>query len=573
VGLQQKRSDPPGTPRAWRGTGAAIVLGAAVWVAAVFTTSTVVLAADWLNGAEQSVADLQAGYRAEASPGASAAELQTMAPFLTVTAPVTVESGTVTVGRSGVVTVHAGTVTAQSLARTRAYQGVNHQIPGVDLGAGWLGVGDDPITIVNSCVGDAGQVPTCDGTSGEYVASGQVVPVGDVILNADPAGRTIHLRVADVPQEPLIVPQVIVWFALSMPLWLVLVGLVTAWNYGRFRRLARAAIEKLAAAEITEPLDRVQRAKKARFTAAFAHRAERLLGFHAFLTAFVGLAVLIGASTGAPPWQQVGWLRTAADVGLWVALGVSAGILALASRMRTSQGLRKTVGVLWDLSTFWPRVAHPLGPPCYAERVVPEVVSRITWATGQKATVILSGHSQGSLIAVAAACQLDAASLDRLRIITYGSQLRTLYGRIFPGVLGPAVIGNRPQTTPAEFGSAAPDAPDPGTGTGSFDPGDVPDTLVARMKVDSVSPCWVNLFRRTDPIGFRVFSDVESRVDRRVCEYSPGQSGDLTPRLHTHSNYQFSRQYADVVEHWYQQPPYFPGDLGAVVNVGHLIGG
>ena len=60
--------------------------------------------------------------------------------------------------------------------------------------------------------------------------------------------------------------------------------------------------------------------------------------------------------------------------------------------------VRRTVGVIWDLATFWPRAAHPLAPPCYAERVVPELVHRATWLATEQGGLVLSGHSQGSVL-------------------------------------------------------------------------------------------------------------------------------------------------------------------------------
>ena len=175
------------------------------------------------------------------------------------------------------------------------------------------------------------------------------------------------------------------------------------------------------------------------------------------------------------------------------------------------------------------------------------------------------------LIAVAAAAQLADDEIERLRLVTYGSQLRTWYGRIFPGVLGPEVTGSHPLTDRADFGSAAPDAPDTGGPDDPLEP-PVPDgSLASRLGVSAASPRWINLFRRTDPIGFRVFSDQQSRVDRYVSEYSPGGAGDPCPILQTHSRYQFADEYRAVVEGWYWEPGYPQYAVGEVCQVDFLV--
>lgn len=570
--IQHSRSDPQaGKPRAWHGAGAAILLGSAVWIAAVFTTSTTVLAADWLNGGGQSVADLQAGFRDEASPGARAAQLQLGQPVLNAGGQVAIERAAVSVDADGVVTVWSGTVAVESLATTRAFEGVRHQVPALDLTGGRVVVVEPPVTLVDSCVTASDEAPGCAdaATTGEYVASGTVTPKGAIQIRAtEPAG--VHVAVANTPQEPLIVPQVLVWFALSMPLWLLAIVVSAGVCFWYFRRHARTAIVEQTMFDAVIGVLR-RDSTQARLTAGFTHRAERLLGLFGVITSVAAVAVLIGASTGSPPWQDHERLRTLAVIGLWTALGVSAGLIAVAARLRKSEGARRAVGVLWDLSTFWPRVAHPLGPPCYAERVVPEITSRIGWARSLGANVIVSGHSQGSLIAVAAAAQLADDEIERLRLVTYGSQLRTWYGRIFPGVLGPEVIGSHPLTDRADFGSAAPDAPDTGGPDDPLEP-PVPDgSLASRLGVSAASPRWINLFRRTDPIGFRVFSDQQSRVDRYVSEYSPGGAGDPCPILQTHSRYQFADEYRAVVEGWYWEPGYPQHAVGEVCQVDFLV--
>ena len=43
------------------------------------------------------------------------------------------------------------------------------------------------------------------------------------------------------------------------------------------------------------------------------------------------------------------------------------GLVVLAARNRNT---RRTVAILWDVITFWPRANHPLTPPSYGGRTV-----------------------------------------------------------------------------------------------------------------------------------------------------------------------------------------------------------
>jgi hypothetical protein len=148
-------------------------------------------------------------------------------------------------------------------------------------------------------------------------------------------------------------------------------------------------------------------------------------------------------------------------VGVAVVTAIAAGLVALGVATWRNPAMRTTTGIVWDLVSFWPRLAHPLCPPPYGGRAVLGVAvraSQLVNALGAK-TVVLSGHSQGSVITVAACAVLghqaerggqepaaaDGSSLDsastaatlaRLRMVTYGSQLQFVYARLFPTYVG-----------------------------------------------------------------------------------------------------------------------------------------
>lgn len=103
---------------------------------------------------------------------------------------------------------------------------------------------------------------------------------------------------------------------------------------------------------------------------------------------------------------------------------------------------RQAVGSLWDVGTFWPRVAHPLAPPSYAERAVPQLCARVALMCREGTDVVLSGHSQGSVLAAATVWQLPTDCLGRVALLTHGSPLDRLYARYFPAYFGPEPFGD-----------------------------------------------------------------------------------------------------------------------------------
>ncbi len=187
-----------------------------------------------------------------------------------------------------------------------------------------------------------------------------------------------------------------------------------------------------------------------------------------------GLVLLTGIgvyASGADNWQLVERppLSTLTTFGTWMMGAFAIGLVGLVWSTARNPALRRVVGILWDVGSFWPRVAHPLAPPSYGERAVPELVDRVTALTAEpNSRVILSGHSQGSVLAAATIMQLPRNVAARVGLITHGSPLRRLYARHFPAYL---------------------------------------DESVLRSVSAIVGGRWRNLYRETDPIGSWVLHD------------------------------------------------------------------
>jgi hypothetical protein len=245
-------------------------------------------------------------------------------------------------------------------------------------------------------------------------------------------------------------PAVLTWEASVIPAILGLLALgagVLGWRLTRREHALRADVERLYPGE-EHHAGRTRQIARAIARAGLTDSAPMLVAV------FCGAAFALGAGAVAGAWAGGGTpdevaahaprvLSATADacqtLGSWL---VGAGVLALVAlgrRAYRDASARRTVGILWDVGTFWPRAAHPFAPPCYAERAVPDLSWRMsTWTAQTGGRIVLSGHSQGSVLSAAAVWQLDPEVRGRVALLTYGCPLARLYGRWFPAHFGTA---------------------------------------------------------------------------------------------------------------------------------------
>ncbi|MEU5695422.1 hypothetical protein [Actinosynnema sp. NPDC020468] len=166
---------------------------------------------------------------------------------------------------------------------------------------------------------------------------------------------------------------------------------------------------------------------------------------HSHHVVIVGAFVLVGGAVPAA-WLRLrgvdlsGWVRPFATVGVLVLALLALALLRAVWLAARRPDAARQLGILADLAAFWPREAHPVVPPCYALKVVPELVNRVREHLAEPDTrVVLAGHSQGSLLAAVAAArlleELPESQAARLGLVTAGSQLQWAYPRAFPAVV------------------------------------------------------------------------------------------------------------------------------------------
>jgi hypothetical protein len=213
-------------------------------------------------------------------------------------------------------------------------------------------------------------------------------------------------------------------------------------------------------------------------------------------------------------------------------VGLMVPVIAIGTRVITrgwrDVELRRGVGALWDLGLFWPRWFHPFTPPTYSDQAVTWLADRVRHHVDQQRDVILSAHSQGSVLATAAVLLLDEGQRRHVGLVTYGCPWGQLYAELFPAVF---------------------------------------DRHALQALVDGLGDArtirWRNLWRVTDPIGGPIVAEdrlwlrLDGHAAELVAQVDPDEprwrqdlpSNDDDPRINRplgHTRYTLERHFAVV---------------------------
>lgn len=286
----------------------------------------------------------------------------------------------------------------------------------------------------------------------------------------------------------------------------------------------------------------------------------------------------MSAAAGAVPSLMAlpGWLDRLGTAAILGAVGLLVSHVLLGARTP----LVRPWGLLWDLMCFLPRTAHPFGPPCYAERAVPELLGRIDEWLGEveppcpatvvarpgEGRVVLAAHSLGAVISVAALLarwdtRTGGTSSERIALLTFGTQ-PSAGARIWAG---DPWTGEPDGGTVPDFG--------PRTLAGSLTPA---ADLAAGTRTRTR---WRSLWRRTDYLGFPVngyfvaapagATDVVA-IDRMDAEWD---DVDCPGKVATHGGDQRTPEYRAQLDHLLAlvRPSGARVSLPVVVGVGAAI--
>ena len=291
-----------------------------------------------------------------------------------------------------------------------------------------------------------------------------------------------------------------------------------------------------------------------------------LVGGGLIVLAGVEIVALVTAAQASRLHITAGLLHQIATVISLLTVALAGYLVGLLRAAYSNPAQRKTIGALWDVATFWPRAVHPFAPPCYGERAIPEVVDRVLLLMGPNVPgqalpgqreladqyrltvecgpVLLTGYSQGSIIAPAVAAQLPLEVLEGpdFALLTLACPARRLYGRAFPAYFGRQHLDE-----------------------------------LRRLLSHGGRPRWRNAVRRSDYIGSWIFSPPEpERTREYLAEHLDQLCWDpvvlapdtepTPPPIHRHSGWwpdpragQIGSYLADLL----RGPPPPPGPGGA----------
>ena len=315
--------------------------------------------------------------------------------------------------------------------------------------------------------------------------------VAQQLVASDPA-RSFQERLAAATAEvPMVVPPSFAWAgAAAAVITIALVVIAAVVALGIRKRLGPLAEEILTARPdeaggLSTSDRKVRRVAAAVAIASTIDNVGRVVG-RIVLVAGVVLLVALGVYIGGEQnWQFVEEppLSTFTAFGTWIMGLFALGIVVLAWNSYRNPALRRTIGILWDIGSFFPRAAHPLAPPSYGERAIPDLAQRVKKLTATPSSrVVLSGHSQGSVMVVATVLQLPSDTAARVNLLTHGSPVRRLYLRFFPAYFGPDALRAVYQRVDGRWRNLYRDT-DP-IGAWALDPPTVPDAPVDRRLVD-----------------------------------------------------------------------------------------
>jgi len=414
--------------------------------------------------------------------------------------------------------------------------------------------------------------------------SALVVATANLLNGSNPAASLAGTHRAQCPQHPkfacLQVPRVYAWFAAMLIPMIALIVVMFLVVLYRTRRaasqipqgppLAPCSCDPLYTGASAYPAISREVGHARRF-ASLTHRAECYAAALALLggvALFAAVAVALSGWLAKPntdPSELVAWGLGSGILGL-AALGTALIALAVGGPVA---GKTRPLGLVWDLVCFLPKAAHPFGPPCYAERVVPELLGRYeSWLTGDvrpkvkiepaetkrgadaeaptphqgTRRIVLSAHSLGSVLAVATIFSMvdpddtgvTKHELQPISLLSYGSQLRAYFSRILPELLGPEVLGIKPCRA-ARLLTVDPWSHE----RTNCAPTQIEPTSLRALLTPNGESRWINLWRRTDYIGFPVVeyaddSNAKDDIDRYAEEVDETR---YVLKVLTHSDY------------------------------------